>query len=374
MRPIVLALPVFAAVLAAAPAQAVEIIDPSRYQVTEIAAGLDHPWSIAFLPDGSMLVTERNAGLRVIRDGALLPDPVANVPPTFVSGQGGLLDVVLHPDFAQNQTIYLTYSSGDDSASATTVARARYDAAAHALLDVAVIFSAYPTKDTPQHYGGRMVFLPDGTFVLTLGDGFNFREQAQKLDSDLGKFVRLNADGSIPADNPFVGREGARGEIFTYGHRNPQAIVFNPLDGRIYAHEHGPQGGDEINLIEGGRNYGWPAITYGLDYSGAIITPYTELPGMEQPLHVWTPSIAPAGMSVYTGDLFAGWKGDLIVAALVSTDLRRIDMEGGKVVGEYSLLAEREERLRDVRMAPDGALYVLTDEDDGKVLRVVPVE
>lgn len=372
MRPITLVLPLIGAALASVPAQAVEVIEPSRYQVTEIATGLDHPWGMAFLPDGSMLVTERNAGLRVIRDGVLLPDPVANVPPTFVSGQGGLLDVVLHPDFAQNQTIYLTYSSGDDSASATTVARARYDAAANALLDVMVIFAVYPTKDTPQHYGGRMVFLPDGTFVLTLGDGFDFREQAQKLDSDLGKFVRLNADGSIPADNPFLGRDGARPEIFTYGHRNPQAIVFNPLDGRIYAHEHGPKGGDEINLIEGGRNYGWPAITYGLDYSGAMITPYTELPGMEQPLHVWTPSIAPAGMSVYTGDLFAGWKGDLIVAALVSTDLRRIDMEGGKVVGEYSLLSEREERLRDVRMAPDGALYVLTDEDDGKVLRVVP--
>lgn len=374
MRPIALALPVVVCTLAAVPAAAVEVIDPSRYQVTEIATGLDHPWSITFLPDGAMLVTERNGGLRVIRDGALVAEPVANVPPTFVSGQGGLLDVVLHPDFAQNQMAYLTYSAGDGSASAITVARARYDAAANALFDVTVIFSAFPTRDTPQHYGGRMVFLPDGTFVLTLGDGFNFREQAQKLDSDLGKFVRLNGDGSVPADNPFVGREGARGEIFTYGHRNPQAIVFNPLDGRIYAHEHGPQGGDEINLIEGGRNYGWPAITYGLDYSGAMITPYTELPGMEQPLHVWTPSIAPAGMSVYTGDLFAGWKGDLIVAALVSTDLRRIDMEGGKVVGEQSLLSEREERLRDVRMAPDGALYVLTDEDNGKVLRVAPVE
>ncbi len=360
--------------LAAVAASAVEMVDPARYQVSEIATGLDHPWSLAFLPDGSILVTERNGGLRVIRDGALLPDRVANVPDTYVSGQGGLLDVVLHPDFAANQTIYLTYSAGDGNASAITVARARYDAAGNALADVTVIFSAFPTKDTPQHYGGRMAFLPDGTFVLTLGDGFNFREQAQMLDSDLGKFVRLNADGSIPADNPFVSRTGARPEIFTYGHRNPQAIVFNPFDGRIYAHEHGPQGGDEINVIDGGRNYGWPAITYGLDYSGAIITPYTELPGMEQPIHYWTPSIAPAGMSVYTGDLFPGWKGDLIVAALVSTDLRRMDLEGGKVVGEQSLLAERGERLRDVRMAPDGALYVLTDEDDGKVLRVVPAE
>lgn len=365
---------IFLTVAAIAPAEAV-VADQQPviiYDLGVVAEGLDHPWSIAFLPDGSMLVTERAGRLRLIRSGQLVAEPVANTPTAFVDGQGGYFDVVLHPEYSENRTLYLTLSTGEASANATIVVRARYNETANALEDVTTIFTASPLMDTSSHYGGRMAFLPDGTFVLTLGDGFNYRERAQQLDNDFGKFVRLNDDGSVPQDNPFIGREGARPEIYSYGYRNPQAIVYDAVSGRLYAHEHGPQGGDEINIILPGRNYGWPAITYGLDYSGAIITPFTELPGMEQPIHYWTPSIAPSGMAVYNADLFAQWKGDLLVTGLVSMDLRRIDMEGGVVKGEEILLAELGERLRDVRVGPDGALYVLTDSDTGRVLRMTP--
>ncbi len=352
----------------------------AAYTITPIAGGLDHPWSIAFLPGGDMLVTERPGRLRIIRDGKLLPDPVPGVPDVYVKSQAGLFDVVLHPDFANNQTIYLTYASGTAGANATTVARARLEG--NALLDVKVIFKAAPSKDTAVHFGGRMVFLADGTFLLTLGDGFDYREEAQNLMSDFGKIVRLNEDGSIPQDNPFASRTDARPEIWTYGHRNVQAIVRDALTGRVYAHEHGPKGGDELNLIEPGKNYGWPVITYGLDYSGARISPYTEREGMEQPLVYWVPSIAPSGMTLYTGDKFPRWQGDLFVSALAGKQVRRIDLDDGRVAGEEPLFTELGARIRDVREGPDGALYLLTEsnkvmgyfdgDEPGAVLRVDP--
>lgn len=370
----------FATLALAGPALAADA-PSAAYTITPVAGGLDHPWSIAFLPGGDMLVTERPGRLRIIRDGKLLPDPVPGVPDVYVKSQAGLFDVVLHPDFANNQTIYLTYASGTTGANATTVARARLEG--DALLDVKVIFKAAPSKDTAVHFGGRMVFLADGTFLLTLGDGFDYREEAQNLMSDLGKIVRLNDDGSIPQDNPFASRTDARPEIWTYGHRNVQAIVRDALTGHIYAHEHGPKGGDELNLIEPGKNYGWPVITYGLDYSGARISPYTEREGMEQPLVYWVPSIAPSGMTLYTGGKFPRWQGDLFVAALAGKQVRRVDLDDGRVAGEETLFAELDARIRDVREGPDGALYLLTEsnkvmgyfdgDEPGAVLRVDPM-
>ena len=240
------------------------------------------------------------------------------------------------------------------------------------LRDQEVIFTVEPSKAGALHFGGRIAFLPDGTLLMPTGDGFTYREEAQKLDTLLGKIIRIHRDGSIPDDNPFVGRADARPEIWSYGHRNPQAILFDPVSGNVYAHEHGARGGDELNLIEAGKNYGWPAITYGRDYNFAGITPYTEYPGMEQPLVDWTPSIAPAGMAIYWGDLFPDWWGDLFVAALVERAVRRLDLEDGRVIGQEILFGELDERTRDVRVGPEGALYLLTESDIGRVLRVTP--
>jgi glucose/arabinose dehydrogenase len=343
----------------------------SGYKVTEIAKGLDHPWSIAFLPDGSLLVTERAGRLRLIKNGQLQTQPISGVPPVHTGGQGGLFDVVLHPKFAQNSLLYLTYAHGTNEANATRVAMARFDGAA--LQDLKVIFEATPAKDTNNHYGARLAFLADGTFALTIGDGFEYREKAQDLTSDLGKIVRLNEDGSIPKDNPFVGRANARPEIFSLGHRNPQGLALDAETGRLYETEHGPKGGDEINIIDAGRNYGWPVITYGLDYSGAVISPYTARAGLEQPIVQWTPSIAPSGLAIYRGDKFPGWRGDLFAGALAHQHLRRIDLSDlGEVVGEERLLTDLGQRIRDVRVGPDGFIYVATDEEDGLVLRIEP--
>ncbi|NWH09532.1 MAG: PQQ-dependent sugar dehydrogenase [Alphaproteobacteria bacterium] len=342
----------------------------AAYQTKTVAEGLDHPWSLAFLPDGTMLVTERAGRLRVIRNGKLEPEPVGGLPPIYVSSQAGLFDVVPHPQFATNRFIYLAFASGHRGANATRVIRARFDGVN--LTDAKLIFEAKPAKDTNVHYGGRMAFLADGTLLITLGDGFEYREQAQKLNSDLGKIVRIRDDGGVPADNPFVGRSDARPEIWSYGHRNVQGIVVDAETGIVYSHEHGPRGGDEINIIRPGLNYGWPVITTGLDYTGALITPFTEMPGMEQPLLQWTPSIAPAGFAIYHGDLFPAWKGDLLVSALAAKKLVRVDMEGGKPVGQEDLLSEMGERLRDVRVGPEGAVYVLSDAAQGRVIRLEP--
>jgi glucose/arabinose dehydrogenase len=341
------------------------------FRVAEIATGLDHPWSMAFLPDGAILVTERIGRLRRIEDGHLLPAPIDGVPAVHTGSQAGLFDVVLHPDFAVNHLIYLTYAAGTDAANGTQVARARLEG--QRLENLQVIFRATPLKDTNNHFGGRMAFLPDGSFALTLGEGFEYREQAQNLGSDLGKIVRLRDDGSIPADNPFVRQQGVRPEIYSSGHRNPQGLVFDPVSGRLYETEHGPRGGDELNSIEAGRNYGWPVITYGMDYSGAYVSPYSARAGLEQPIVYWTPSIAPSGLAIYHGDKFPAWRGDLFVGALAFKHLRRVHLDaGGNVAGQEQLLVDSNERIRDVRAPADGYLYVCTDAAEGRVLRLEP--
>jgi glucose/arabinose dehydrogenase len=352
----------------------------SGYKVSEIAKGLDHPYSIAFLPDGAMLVTERAGRLRLIKDGVLSATPIAGVPPVHTGGQAGLFDVVLHPQYAENSLLYLVYAHGTNAENQTRIAQARFDGAA--LQDFRVIFDAKPSKDTNNHYGGRLVFLPDGTFVVTIGDGFEYREKAQDPGSHLGKILRLNEDGTPAADNPFAGRTDVRTEIFSLGHRNQQGLVFDAERGVLFETEHGAQGGDELNVIEAGKNYGWPVITYGIDYTGALISPHREREGMEQPLAQWTPSIAPSGLAVYRGDKFPNWVGDLFVGALAHKHLRRVDLDdSGQVSGQERLLTKLNERIRDVRVGPDGYIYVTTDyaataksadAPTGRVLRIEP--
>ncbi len=342
----------------------------AEYRIETVAEGLEFPWSLAFLPGGDMLVTERAGRLRIIREGRLLPAAVAGVPESYVAGQGGLMEVLPDPDFAENRLIYLSLAHGTREANATRLVRGRLEG--DALRDVEVLFTAQPLKATPVHYGGRLAFLADGTLALTLGDGANYREESQKLSSHFGTIVRLNRDGSVPADNPFVGQAGALPEIYSYGHRNVQGIVLDAGSGRLYAHEHGARGGDELNLVRPGINYGWPVITYGVDYSGAQISPYTERPGLEQPLLQWTPSIAPGGLALYDGSLFPDWRGSLFVAALRAKEVRRIPLQDGQPGDQETLFTELNERFRDVRTGPDGALYLLTDSARGRVLRVVP--
>ena len=343
------------------------------YRLVTVAEGLSFPWCIAFLPDGDLLVTERTGALRLVRDGALEAQPITGVPPVYVRSQGGLFDVALHPDFDANGWLYLSYAHGDAKGNATRLARARLDGLQ--LKDVQPIFTVEPNKRPPMHYGGRIAFLPDGTLLLTTGDGFVHREEAQLLDNLFGKVVRLNDDGSIPADNPFVDAQG-RDEIWTYGHRNPQGLALAPSGSasttNVYLHEHGPRGGDELNLLQAGSNYGWPIATFGIDYNGAVISPFSEYPGTVQPLLHWTPSIAPAGMAWYGGDLFPQWRGDLFVTSLVFNNIERIDMENGRIVGKERLFEEIDARLRDVRTGPNGHLYILTDSPQGRVVRVDP--
>jgi aldose sugar dehydrogenase len=344
---------------------------PASYQVTTVAEGLSFPWGIAFLPDGGVLVTEKEGRLRLIRDGKLAAEPIKGVPPVLFDGQGGLFEVSLHPRFAENSTLYLTYAAGTEAANATRLTRAIYKDGA--LTEVTALFNAQPAKSGTAHFGGRIAWLPDETLLLTLGDGFAYRARAQALDNDFGKIVRLKTDGTPATDNPFVAQAGARPEIYSYGHRNVQGIVRDPASGRIYAHEHGPMGGDELNLIAPGKNYGWPAITYGRDYTGAQISPFTERPGMEQPLVYWAPSIAPSGMALVTKDVFPAWKGDVLISALAGMQVRRVDLDGaGKVVGQEVLFAELGARIRQVAEAPDGAIYLLTDSAEGKVLKITP--
>ena len=339
---------------------AASVIEPFR--VETVVEGLEHPWSLAFLPDGRALVTERPGRLRIVDDGAL-SDPIAGVPPVFAESQGGLLDVVLHPGHESNGWLYLSLVHGDAAKNATRVVRARLDDAS--LVDIEVLFTAEPWKDTPVHHGGRMAFLPDGTLLLTLGDGFDYREEAQRLDNHFGKIVRLDDAGGVPADNPFVGTPGALPHVWSYGHRNPQGIVVDATDGAVYAHEHGPAGGDEVNRIVRGGNYGWPIATRGRDYSGAAISPFDEYPGTLPPLVDWTPSIAPAGLAM-------GADGDLLVAALKSRELLRIDLDALGDPDEQAVLLSGAGRLRDVRVAADGSLRVLVDSANGAVLKLSP--
>lgn len=332
------------------------------YRLETWAGGLDLPWSIAFFPDGSALVTELGGQLRRIEASGQPGDPIENVPAVYFAGQGGLFDVVLHPRFAENQLVYLSFAEGDKKDNGTAVARGRLNG--NTLQDIEVIFRNFTRKDTPVHYGGRMAFLPDGSLLLTTGDGFDYREAAQDIDSGLGKVLRMNDDGTPAIGNPFPGAP----YVYSYGHRNPQGLAVS-RSGTIWLHEHGPRGGDELNRIEPGVNYGWPAITFGVDYSGAVISPYTEWKGMAQPEHYWVPSIAPSGLAIYEADLFPGWKGDLFVGALVDKEVRRLEISNGKVIHEETLFSEIDARIRDVRTGPDGMLYILTPD---RVLRVMP--
>ncbi len=351
-----------------------------NFQKTTLVEGLEHPWSIAWLPDGAMLITERPGRLRIVRNGVLQSQPISGVPEVFAVGQGGLMDVSLHPNFPENRLLYLTYSHGDRQANRTRVARATFDGSA--LQNLEVIFEVSQAKSRGQHFGSRIVWLPDNTMLVAIGDGGNppiklngelIRQQAQNLNSHLGKIVRLNDDGSVPQDNPFVTSANADPKIWSYGHRNIQGITFDPVNNRLWSTEHGARGGDELNLIEAGKNYGWPLVTYSLEYSGGEISQERSRTGMIDPKVVWTPAIAPSGLALYTGKQFPGWQGDLFAGGLVSQDVRRIDLDDrGNVVSQESIPIGQ--RVRDVRQSPDGLLYILTDEANGQLLRLEPTE
>ncbi|MGD1879241.1 MAG: PQQ-dependent sugar dehydrogenase [Kiloniellaceae bacterium] len=365
--------------LAALPATAADDVQQSQqadFRLVTLARGLDHPWGMAFLPDegpggGGILITERSGALRLYQNGALQRAAVDGVPRVAARGQGGLLDIALHPGFIDNGLIYLSYAGGAGNEAGTEVARARFDGSA--LQDLEVIFRARPKTPGAAHYGGRLAFAPDGTLYVSLGDRRTYMAEAQRTTSHLGGIMRLNDDGSVPDDNPFVGHADALPEIFSYGHRNVQGMAVHPETGAVWAHEHGPRGGDEVNILKAGANYGWPAITYGIDYSGTVISDKTEAPGMEQPVVYWVPSIAPSGMAFYDGDAFPEWKGDLFVGALAGRHLRRLELDGNTVTEQEQLLTDLSDRIRDVRAGPDGALYLLTDSPRGSLLRLEPV-
>ena len=352
------------------------------FDIVTVASGLQTPWGLAFLPGGRMLVTERPGRLRVVgKDGTLSP-PVAGLPALDARGQGGLLDVVLDPRYASNRLVYLSFAElGEKGMNHTAVLRGKFvDGPTPKLENVQVIFRQAPSLDSTLHFGCRLVFARDGKLFIAMGDRSipEGRMQAQRMDGLLGKIVRLNPDGSIPKDNPFVGRQGVRPEIWSLGHRNIQSAVLHPRTGELWEVEHGTRGGDEINIARKGKDYGWPTIAYGIEYKGGPITGgITAKEGMEQPLYYWDPVIAPSGMTFYTGNLFPAWKGSLFIGGLGTTCLVRLTLDGDKVVGEERLLTDlqpKRERIRDVRQGPDGALYLLTDNALGRILKLVPTQ
>ncbi len=341
-------------------------------EVTTVARGLQTPWSLAFLPDGRMLVAERPGRMRIVSTSGEVSEPIAGLPEVHARGQGGLLDVVLGPDYARDGSIFFSFAQPTGVGARTAVARARLDVERSRLTDLRVIFAQNEDPPSNNHWGSRLVFARDGTLYVTLGDRYTHRARAQVLDSHLGKVVRIRPDGSVPPDNPFVGRAGVQPEIWSYGHRNVQGAALHPATGVLWAHEHGPQGGDEVNRVLGGRNYGWPVITFGREYvTGFKIGEGTERADVEPPRHQWTPSIAPSGMAFYTGGAYPQWKGDLFVGALRGSMLVRLELDGDRVVREERLLTELGKRIRDVRQGPDGKLYLL-DESEGRILRLDP--
>ncbi|HEY2134296.1 MAG TPA: PQQ-dependent sugar dehydrogenase [Xanthobacteraceae bacterium] len=371
-RPVVLGVAVALLAIAQASTQAQTFSSSAGpVAVTTFARGLVNPWSLAFLPDGRMLVTERPGRMRIVAPDGTLSPPLAGLPPVHAGGQGGLLDVRLDHDHATNHLLYFCYSR--DSGGSAAVARARLAGGEPPRLDdVKTIF----TQQGPgggNNYGCRIEQAPDGNLFVTLGDHFGPRDQAQNLANHIGKIVRIRPDGTVPPDNPFVGRPDAKPEIWALGVRNPQGLAFDPATGKLWEQEHGPRGGDEVNIIEKGRNYGWPVIGYGIDYNGARIHASTHRDGMEQPVWYWVPSIAPSGMAFYTGDLFAAWKGSLFIGALKAELLVRLARDGDKITKEERLLTGLGERIRDVRQGPDGALWLLTDNAAGRILRLAPV-
>lgn len=365
------------ALIAAAIASAADAVYPSsagNLAVQTVATGLAHPWSLAFLPDGRILVTERPGRMRLVTQNGQLSPPLANVPKVFAVSQGGLLDVIPDRGFAQNRTIYFSYAEPFNGGGRTALARARLDdSEAPRLTDVKVIYRQYGPPSHGNHFGSRIVQATDGTLFVTNGEHFTDRDMAQTLDNDLGKIVRITTDGTAPPDNPFANKPGARPEVWSYGHRNPQGLALNPADGKLWEQEHGARGGDEINIIQKGHNYGWPRVSYGVNYDGTPVgTGKTKMEGVDDPRWHWTPSIAPSGMAFYTGDLFPTWKGSLFNGALKSQLLSRLELKGDAVVKEERLLQALNERIRDVRQGPEGALYLLTDSASGRILRVVP--
>jgi glucose/arabinose dehydrogenase len=343
-----------------------------QLRVEQIAGGLDHPWGMAFLPDGRLLVTERPGRLRLVGPAGLDPRPVGGLPEIASVGQGGLLDVALHPQFASNRWVYLSYAGAGPEGVGTEVARGRWDG--RDLQDLEVIFRMQPKSGGGRHFGSRLVFDRANRLYVTLGDRGD-RPRAQQLDDHAGSIIRLNGDGSVPPDNPFVDRTDALPEIFSLGNRNVQGASLHPDTGELWAHEHGPQGGDEVNVIRSGVNYGWPVITYGVNYViGTPIGEGTHKAGMAQPLHVWVPSIAPSGMTFYTGDAIPQWRGNLLVGSLKFGLLVRLVLDGEQVVHEERMLDGVLGRVRDVRQGPDGLIYLLTDEDQGALYRLSPAQ
>ncbi len=344
------------------------------FDVTVLARGLAHPWAVEPLPDGALLVTERPGRMRIVSAAGAIGEPIAGVPPVDAVGQGGLLDVALSPSFASDSTIYWSYAEPRDGGNATSVARGVLAPDRRRLSDVRVIFRALPAYDGAAHFGSRLAFGPDGMLYITLGERSNreMRPQAQRLDSHMGKVVRIRPEGGAPSDNPFAGRQGALPETWTLGHRNIQSAAFDP-EGRLWIIEHGTRGGDELNLIQKGKNYGWPIVAFGEEYSGSPIgSSVTTRSGFEDPVYYWDPVIAPSGMEFYTGNAFPAWRGSAFVGGLASTRLVRLVIENGRVTGEEHLLADRGQRIRDVRQGSDGALYVVTDESDGELWRIAP--
>ncbi|MFM6325060.1 MAG: PQQ-dependent sugar dehydrogenase [Microcystis panniformis] len=346
----------------------------NQWQKVTVIEGLEHPWSMVWLPNGEILITERPGRLRVVREGKLDPKAIAGVPEVFAVGQGGLLDVAIHPQFAQNRWIYLTYAHGDREANRTRVARAVYDGTS--LRDVQVIFEVSQAKTGSQHFGSRLLWLPDGTLLVAIGDGGNpplqlagdlIRKQSQNLQSHLGKIIRINDDGSLPKDNPFAGSK-----IWSYGHRNIQGISFDPMTRRVWATEHGAKGGDELNLIEKGKNYGWPLVSASQEYgTNNPVSREESRPGLIDPKTIWTPAIAPSGLVFYTGNRFPNWQGNLFAGGLVSRDVRRLEVDkSGEIINQEAIPIGQ--RVRDVRQSPDGFLYLLTDEGNGQLIRLEP--
>ena len=344
--------------------------EKARFRVVTVAGGLDRPWALAFLPDGRMLVSEKPGRMRVVTRDGTLSAALGGMPPVASLGQGGLLDVIVDREFGTSRTIFFCFSEPGEGGAGTAVARARLGETE--LEDVRVIFRQHPKVSGGLHFGCRIVLSREGLLYATLGERYN-RDRAQDLATHLGKVIRIRPDGTVPPNNPFVNRSGALKEIWSYGHRNPQGAALHPQTGKLWLHEHGARGGDEINIPGAGKNYGWPVITHGIDYSGAPIGIGKAAPGMEQPHYFWVPSIAPSGMAFYNGDAFPQWKGNLFVGALAGQRLVRLELDGETVKHEERLLGDVGERIRDVRAGPDGLLYVLTDNSNGRILRLEPV-
>ena len=353
------------------------LAQPGAYRIETLTHRLSSPAAIAFLPDGRMLVAQRGGALRLVdAKGILQPDAIPGTPNDGLDDTTGLIDIALDPDFDTSGRIFLSYQRGTLRANHMRLASGelKNHAGGLELVNVKALFDAQPARRGASNFGGRIAFLPDKTLVLSIGDGFDGREQAQNVASHLGKIVRLGRDGSVPLGNPFIGRPGAAPEIFSLGHRNVQGLAFDTNSQRLYANDHGAKGGDEINLLEAGRNYGWPLATHGKDYIGARVTPYTSLPGLTAALLHWTPSIAPSSMVVYRGQAFRGWEGDLLNSSLVGKAVYRVRMVNQQPVQQEKLFSELDARIRQVKVGPDGLIYLLTDEkENGRLLRVVPV-